>query len=241
MGTPLGFKTFVTGDVLTAGDTNGYLMQGVWVFASAAARSAAVTSPQEGNMSYLKDTNSTEYYSGSAWVAIGGAGGLTLITRQTFTNVATTTTTFDSVFSSTYTQYLIRFESMYAATAANDLYMQMRTVGTTYSGLNYHYVQSVMNNNATASNFAASNQARWLLANEVGNSARPAMGELSIGKVGNASEKPVIEGKYYDPEAQSGTQNAGYLEQSDTYTGFILSSSSSNITGTVSVYGLAKS
>jgi len=73
MAAGLGFKTFATGDVLTAGDTNGYLMQGVWVFADAAARTAAVTSPQEGNISYLKDTNSTEYYSGSAWVAIGGS------------------------------------------------------------------------------------------------------------------------------------------------------------------------
>jgi len=73
MGAGLGFKTFVTGDVLTATDTNGYLMQGVWVFADAAARSAAVTSPQEGNMSFLKDTNSVEYYSGSAWVAVGAS------------------------------------------------------------------------------------------------------------------------------------------------------------------------
>lgn len=73
MAAGLGLKTFVTGDVLTAADTNGYLMQGVWVFANAAARTAAVTSPQEGNMSYLKDTDSTEYYSGSAWVAVGGS------------------------------------------------------------------------------------------------------------------------------------------------------------------------
>ena len=73
MGAGLGFKTFVTGDVLTAADTNGYLMQGVWVFANAAARTAAVTSPEEGNMSYLKDTNATEYYTGSAWVALGGS------------------------------------------------------------------------------------------------------------------------------------------------------------------------
>ena len=75
MAAGLGFKTFTTGDVLTAGDTNGYLMQGVWVFADAAARTAAVASPQEGNMSFLKDTNSTEFYDGSAWVAVGGAGG----------------------------------------------------------------------------------------------------------------------------------------------------------------------
>jgi hypothetical protein len=73
MGAGLGFKDFTTGEVLTANDVDGYLMQGVWVFASAAARTAAVTSPQEGNMSYLKDTNSVEYYSGSAWVAVGGA------------------------------------------------------------------------------------------------------------------------------------------------------------------------
>lgn len=78
MGAPLGFKTFATGDVLTAADTNGYLMQGVWTFADAAARTAAVTSPQEGNMSYLKDTNSTEYYDGSAWTAIA-SGGMTSI------------------------------------------------------------------------------------------------------------------------------------------------------------------
>jgi hypothetical protein len=73
MAAGLGFKTFTTGEVLTAGDVNGYLMQGVLVFADAAARTAAITSPQEGQVSFLKDTNSTEYYSGSAWVAVGGS------------------------------------------------------------------------------------------------------------------------------------------------------------------------
>jgi len=85
-----GFKDFVTGEVLTANDVDGYLMQGVWVFASAAARTAAVTSPQEGNMSYLKDTNSTEYYSGSAWVAIGGGGSSPLTTKGDLYTYSTT-------------------------------------------------------------------------------------------------------------------------------------------------------
>lgn len=75
----LGFKNFVSGDVLTAADTNGYLMQGVWVFANAAARTAAVTSPQEGNVSYLRDTDSLEIYSGTAWVAYG-SGDITGVT-----------------------------------------------------------------------------------------------------------------------------------------------------------------
>lgn len=77
-----GFKTFNTGDVLTASDTNGYLMQGVWVFANAAARTAAVTSPQEGNVSYLKDTDSLEIYSGAAWVGYG-SGDITGVTAGT--------------------------------------------------------------------------------------------------------------------------------------------------------------
>ena len=71
MAAGLGFKTFTTGEVLTAGDTNGYLMQGVLVFADAAARSAAITSPQEGQVSYLKSDDGIYTYSGSAWISAG--------------------------------------------------------------------------------------------------------------------------------------------------------------------------
>jgi hypothetical protein len=74
MAAGLGFKDFVTGEVLTAADVDGYLMQGIWVFASAAARDAAVTSPQEGNFAYLKDTNVTTYYTGSAWANLDTTG-----------------------------------------------------------------------------------------------------------------------------------------------------------------------
>jgi hypothetical protein len=89
MAAGLGFKDFVTGEVLTAADVDGYLMQGVWVFASAAARDAAVTSPQEGNFAYLKDTNVTTYYTGSAWANLDTTG---------MTNPMTTTG--DTIYSS---------------------------------------------------------------------------------------------------------------------------------------------
>jgi hypothetical protein len=102
MAAGLGFKDFVTGEVLTAGDVDGYLMQGVWVFADAAARTAAVTSPQEGNMSFLKDTNSTEYYSGSAWAAVGGGGGMTLISTTTLTGASTTLSSIPQTYNYLY-------------------------------------------------------------------------------------------------------------------------------------------
>ena len=89
MAAGLGFKDFATGEVLTSQDVDGYLMQGVWVFASAAARDAAVTSPQEGNFAYLKDTNVTTYYTGSAWANLDTTG---------MTNPMTTTG--DTIYSS---------------------------------------------------------------------------------------------------------------------------------------------
>ena len=89
MAAGLGFKTFTTGEVLTAADTNGYLMQGVLVFADATARDAAITSPEEGQFAYLKDTNVTTYYTGSAWANLDTTG---------MTNPMTTTA--DMIYSS---------------------------------------------------------------------------------------------------------------------------------------------
>jgi hypothetical protein len=74
MAAGLGFKDFTTGEVLTAADVDGYLMQGVLVFASSAARDAAITSPQEGQFAFLKDTNTTMYYTGSAWTNLDTTG-----------------------------------------------------------------------------------------------------------------------------------------------------------------------
>ena len=71
-----GFKTFVTGEVLTAGDVNGYLMQGINVFTNATARNAAITAPAEGQFAFTKDNNSLWYYDGAAWVASGATGDI---------------------------------------------------------------------------------------------------------------------------------------------------------------------
>jgi hypothetical protein len=91
MAAGLGYKEFATGDVLTAADANGYLAsQVVMVFASAAARTSAITSPQEGMISYLKDTNATQYYSGSAWVSIDSGSTSPLTTKGDLYTYSTT-------------------------------------------------------------------------------------------------------------------------------------------------------
>ena len=61
-----GVKNFTAGAVLTASDVNQYLSRGVFVFASAAARTSAFSAAgitlTEGWVSYLQDTNHVEYY-----------------------------------------------------------------------------------------------------------------------------------------------------------------------------------
>ncbi len=50
------------------------------MFASNAARDAAVTAPAEGNFAFTKDTNSLWYYDGAAWVASGATGDIEGVT-----------------------------------------------------------------------------------------------------------------------------------------------------------------
>ena len=83
MAAGLGFKTFTTGEVLTAGDVNGYLMQGINVFATTTARNAAITAPAEGQFAFTKDNNSLWYYDGAAWVASGATGDIEGVTAGT--------------------------------------------------------------------------------------------------------------------------------------------------------------
>ena len=53
-----GFKVFQDGNVLLASEVQNYMMdQMIMVFASAAARDAAITSPSEGMFAFLKDVD----------------------------------------------------------------------------------------------------------------------------------------------------------------------------------------
>tara|TARA_Y100000361_G_scaffold61850_2_gene54335 strand:+ start:238 stop:912 length:675 start_codon:yes stop_codon:yes gene_type:complete len=67
-----GYKQWATGAVLTSSDMNTYVGdQVVMVFASSSARSSAISSPSEGMVSYLSDSNAVEVYTGAGWEGIG--------------------------------------------------------------------------------------------------------------------------------------------------------------------------
>jgi len=317
MAAGLGFKTFTTGEVLTAADVNGYLMQGVLVFASAAARNAAITSPQEGQFAFTKDTNGLWYYDGAAWVASGATGdiegvtagvgitgggtsgtvtitndmattitaagdivvgtgsgtydnlpigttaqvltadttvspykvkwatpasaasGMTFISRSTFSSVATKD--FDNVFTSSYYTYLFVIETLYAGTSGDDLFLQWRYAGPTTQSTNY-YGSSIYASylNTSVANDPTNNNTALRLSRDSSSAASPGNGYFYVNLVGNASEMAALNGQYFTGENGQGSISQGDVAVARTYTGFRLLSGSSNITGAVSIYGLAK-
>jgi hypothetical protein len=237
MAAGLGYKEFSTGDVLTAADANGYLAsQVVMVFASAAARTSAIASPQEGMISYLKDTDATQYYSGSAWVAIAGASssGLTLINSTSFT--ASSAVSVNSVFSSTYRNYKI--VASYNMSVNNEaLNMRLRVSGTDDSSANY-YINGTIGVTANISNVGAANQTSFKVQQGGATAAGFSM-DLYAPNIGTrinmTSQGSAISTGAY----ASGFNIGGFLDANVTADGFTLIPGSGTITGIVKVYGYA--
>jgi hypothetical protein len=174
------------------------------------------------------------------WAAPAVASsGLTFLTRSTFTNVATTGTTFDNFFTSAYTNYFVTFTDWKAVTGANDPILQMLYSGSTQAsgyyaasfGLNYAATQSTRVNNAAT---------ECTLFNEMGD-GQGTKGFMYFHKVGNSSQSPSWEGQFWNQDDAVGYFHGGSNTVARTYTGFVLKSSSTNISGTVTIYGLANS
>ena len=95
----MAYKVFTNGSVLNASEINENLMnQAIAVFSNASARTAAITSPVEGQVTYLEDTAAYESFDGSSWVGFGGGGKILQVVHTAKTDTFTTTSsTFTTV------------------------------------------------------------------------------------------------------------------------------------------------
>ena len=178
---------------------------------------------------------------GLKWAAAAGGGGFTLINRTSFSNVATTTTSFDGVFSSTYETYLIVVENIYA-TSSDDMQIQLRYAGPTTQATNYFAMSYGAAYNTTALTFKGqAATAQMTIWDNIGGAGYVSQGTIIVTNVGNGSRRPEISGYAVNGDGHYGPSNfGGTCDDSRVYTGFLLKSSSTNIYGTVAVYGLAK-
>jgi hypothetical protein len=164
------------------------------------------------------------------WATPTDTNGLTKIKTATFSNVANTGTTFDSVFTSTYNNYKVIFWNVYTATNAVDFRFQLRNGGSTQNTAYYgNYIIGVTKT-------------------DVSNAAQFTMGQLR----NDATQSTAIDMTVFRNNNRLAWSYSG-VERTSNYTllgggfsdhvasngsdGFILSTSSGNIYGTVTVYG----
>ena len=90
----LGWKTWSTGETVTAANFQGYLQdQVIAVFATTSARDTAISSPSDGQFAYVTASTGTLYvYDNSAWTAIDLAGDIQGIVTNAASGLAGGTT-----------------------------------------------------------------------------------------------------------------------------------------------------
>lgn len=167
------------------------------------------------------------------------SSGLTLIKRASFSNVADTGTTFDAVFTSTYRSFMVVMENTYAATEADDLIMLYRYSATSQA-TTYFSSAIQLPASGTTINTTVNNGVNAILSYNAGGANYPTGATMYFNNIGNGSSKPTMFGTGYNGAGTPSVFTFGALnDTSRSYDGFLIKSSSTNVTGTISVYGLA--
>ena len=220
----------VTNSMATAIDAKGDLIAG-----TAADTFSRLAVGTNGQTLVADSTAST----GLKWATPAVASsGLTLIARTSFTNVSEQS--FDNVFTSTYKQYMVVIENIFAVTnSSDDLTMRLRYAGPTTQSSGYYGSLNYSTWNTSLSTTFTSNASVMTLAVSAGSSTEQSTATIYFAKVGNSSELGCFYGQVMTGVNESTGTFGGRASTSRTYTGFNLATSSSNVTGTVAIYGLA--
>lgn len=218
-------------------DTTNYAIaaKGDLLVGTAADTLAALTVGTNGHILTADSVEAT----GLKWAA-PAASGMTFISRTTFSNVASQA--IDDIFSSSYFSYLVIIEKIEAATTTDDLHMQLRYGSTTVTGALYEgNLLSTIRTSATTTNTNQNDTNQFTLSLDIGNSTYQSGFAINFYGVGNTSEVARWSGTGTSgANAYGANFFGGQVHDGRTYTGILLKSSTSNITGVVSVYGLAK-
>jgi hypothetical protein len=164
------------------------------------------------------------------------ASGMVFLNRTTFSNVATVDIDY---FSSSYYTYMVVIEGLGAITGSDDIYMRLRNSGGTDATAIYYGATQALSYTGTASTLLSSAANQFSLFPSA-NTTYGVKATFWFGGVGNTSEVGFFRGVWGGYDSSQHGFFGGNTSSTQTWTGFRLLSSSSNISGQVSIYGLAK-
>ncbi len=234
--------TFTAGEILTAANMNISARTGIPVFATTVTRDAAFGGTgektlAEGQFAYLEDSNTTQYYDGSTWQTVGINPGLVCVKAETAFS-AVTSVTADNVFTSTYTNYLVKI--IFNTTTTNEVLMKFRAGGVATS-TNYNRQRLVFNLSSVTTDQVTSQTNINLGAT---NGAFEQSYELNIYNVQVATATNVF-GLNQNNFANYTTGNAGVIisanqSASTAFDGIEWTVATGTFTGKYAIYGYSK-
>ena len=258
----LGRRTFAPGEVLTASNVMNYLQdQVVQTYAGTAARGSAIgTAVSEGMVSYLADSNEIEVYDGSAWSPLAfesyvdakPASGMVPIVAPTINisgGTATSNTaglvsfsavssiSLNDIFSSDYDSYKVIFRTTNAGANGLSVRLRLRAGGTDNSSSVYSFAIPLVNNSGSFTSQTNSVTSNF----DIGGAATnfSSLSELIFSKPNISTSWTSVNWSIFWHSGGSffGGSGGGYHAANYQATGFTFYPSSSNITGTVQVFG----
>jgi len=231
---------YTAGEVLTAADMN-ITNSGIPVFATTVTRDAAFGGAgektlAEGQFAYIEATNTTQYYDGAAWQSVGTTPGLVCVKAETAFSGASSVTA-DGVFTSSYTNYMIKFR--YTTNNTVQPSFKLRASGTSAStNYNYQYI------NGNASSVGAAGATAQTSANFAiysnGDFKSAATLELFSPQIAEATNFTSLNA--WSPASYSGLNvyYAGNHSTATAYDGIEFLVSAGTMTGSYTIYGYSK-
>jgi len=163
-----------------------------------------------------------------------GASALTLISATSFSAVASHSV--NDVFSATYKNYKIIFESTHSSTGTT-LRLRFRVGGADNTSSNYVFSAGVSNSAAGWSNISASTGTTSFYAGELYD--KSSNGIIEVFSPFATDETQYLETAFSQTNANAtaATYGGGGMTVTTSYTGFTLFPATLNMTGNVKVYG----
>ena len=235
--TELGYLDGVTSAVQTQinGKINSTLVDAKGDIVTATAADTVARLAVGANNTVLTADSSTA--TGLKWATPASGSGMTFISRSTFSNVASVDI---DAFNDTYETYFMVIENIHGATNADDILIRGRYSTTTHTSADYYAANPVTRYDNTAWTWYNTNGGTGFITITETNSSYPAQGFFYFNDVGDASKYMAVSGQWATRSGMNMGVFGGEIFSQQTWSGVRILSSSSNITGSISMYGLAK-